>query len=150
MSEESKSADFSTLVVHPLPCLAGILILFNAIYLRPHHAGFWSGKLSDVGICFLLPVLLAASWMLFAKVIHWLIPERHLTRPRPIALLSCLVAGGYFSALNLIPGFPHFHETMMSFVVEAPIKPTMDVTDLFCLVFTVGAYFFIYRKISER
>jgi len=149
MREKPQPADFSALLLHPWPVLAALLILFNAFYLRQHHAGFWSGKLSDVGICFLLPVLLAASWSLAAKLIHPLSPERNLLQPAPVALASCLVAAAYFSALNLLPGFPRFHETMMGVLVKNPIRPTMDVTDLPCLAFTVAAYFFIRRNLSK-
>jgi len=148
MSEKTKPADFSALLLHPWPALAALLILFNAFYLRQHHAGFWSGKLSDVGICFLLPVLLAASWGLVAKLIHPLSPQRNLLQPAPVALVSCCVCAAYFGALNLLPGFPRFHETLMGFLVKNPIRPTMDVTDLPCLAFTVAAYFFIHRQLS--
>jgi hypothetical protein len=146
MRDNPKPADFSTLLLHPLPGLSAALILFNAFYLRQHHAGFWSGKLSDVGICFLLPVLLAASWLWVAQLIR---PKRNLPKPTLVALLSCLVSTAYFSALNLLPGFPLFHETLMGLLVQNPMKPTMDVTDLFCLVFTVAAYFFIRRRLFK-
>ncbi|MCL2012310.1 MAG: hypothetical protein FWG75_05935 [Cystobacterineae bacterium] len=148
MSEKSTTPNFSTLLLHPWPGLAAMLILFNAFYLRLHHAGFWSGKLSDVGICFLLPVLLAASWMLVSKIIHSIRPQQKLPQPAHVALVSCLIAAAYFSALNLLPGFPHFHQSMMGFWVERPIHPTMDVTDLFCLAFTVAAYVFIRQKLE--
>jgi len=150
MREKPQAADFSVLLLHPLPVLAALLILFNALYLRLHHPGFWSGKLSDVGICFLLPVLLAASWVLLAKALQGLGLQRHFASPTPVARTSCLVAAAYFSALNLVPGFPRLHQTMMGFVVKNPLLPVMDWTDLFCLAFTVAAYFFIRRKLGMR
>jgi len=49
-------------LLRPAAWLALAVMLFNDIVLKSRWPGWWSGKLSDFAICFLLPVLLVAAW----------------------------------------------------------------------------------------
>ena len=81
------------MLLHPWPLAAALCLVVNMMWLRPHRPGVISGKLSDFGICFLLPVVLAATceWVLF--VLGRLGLRTWVPRRRSLALACCIVTG---------------------------------------------------------
>lgn len=122
-------------MIHPYPVLAAALILFNNLYLKRHHPGFLSGKLSDIGICFLLPLILVAliewaTWLCCRCLGRLWTPTRSRLR-----LFACLVSALYFSALQLSDVWAAWHILFVQTLlprIRAGVTP--DPTDLFALV----------------
>lgn len=124
-------------LVHPLPAAAALLIIWNDFWLRRHFPGFWSGKLSDVGVCVLLPVLLVACWEWITWVVARIRGQRWTSAARPAHLTAGLFAGLYFAALELWPAFGLAHAWWLNHLVPFwRFRPgTPDPTDLVALVF---------------
>ncbi len=118
------------------PAAAAALVATNDIWLRPHLPGWIGGKLSGLGVAFLLPVVLAAagewvSW-LAARAMH----RRWRPPGRPLHLGACAVTALYAAGMELVPGFGSFHEAWLEAVVPwVDFRPgTPDPTDLLCLL----------------
>lgn len=134
-------------LLHPLPIAAALLIIVNDLWLKPLWPGFWSGKLSDVGICFLLPVALvaAAEWLVWVGV--W-ITGRDWTLPvTGTAAVASITAAAYFALLQLSPAWVELHRHLIATVGRiSPAPVTRDPTDLICLLFCAAAYFYLCRR----
>jgi hypothetical protein len=133
------------------PALAAGAIAFNVFYWRRFHPGFVSGKLSDLGINFLLPVLLVSvsEWGRALARSCWRRPFEELGSRGVIAL--CLVSAGYFSLLKLVPEFSAWHFALLRilatpFPVGTAFRNTVDPTDLATLVTTPLAGFYMTRN----
>jgi hypothetical protein len=120
------------LLLHPVALCALALIVFNDVVLKPHWPGLVSGKLSDVGICVVLPLFLVAciEWM------TWLARRacRCVWQPLGTAwyVVSVLVAAAYFAALQLSTTWIDVHLAWVApFVGSGRVTP--DITDLCCL-----------------
>lgn len=139
-------------LLHPLPAAACLLIACNDIWLRRHAPGFWSGKLSDVGICVLLPVLLVALWewpaWLFARI------RGRTWEPagRTAHVGAACLAASYYAALELWPAFGLFHAWWLNHLIPWwRFRPgTADPTDLVALVFVPVALWHLHRCTSQR
>ncbi len=134
-------------MLHPAPALAFGLVALNDLWLKPQHPGWLSGKLSDLGLCFLLPVFLVALWEWGA----WLVARlrgRGGWRPgRSVVLGACLVAAGYFAALQLLPVAAVLHVEALSMLVPGRgFAVTPDPSDLLALVTTPLAYLHLIRR----
>ena len=136
-------------LLHPWPLAAAALILVNHLWLRRMHPGFWSGKLSDIGICFLLPIVIVATW-------EWFVVATRSLRggggdsPRAVPLAAVFVAGAYFTALKLWPVAGRWHAELVRSVAGSAQSITRDPSDLVCLVFTVMAYLYLCRWRRRR
>ncbi len=137
-------ADF---LAHPSPILAGGLVIFNDLYLKRTHPGFWSGKLSDIGICFLLPLILVAlvewSGWLWSRCLrrdwHPSAPNHHT--------VACLIAALYFSALQISDVWAAWHIFFVqTFMPRIRAGVTPDPTDLFALVMIPVAWRFLLDR----
>lgn len=116
------------------PLLAALVVLVNDFWLKPHAPGLVSGKLSDVGLCFLLPVVLAS----LVEWTHWglamLRSRAWPSRPRWIDALSCVVAAVWFSALKLSPQAASLHAASLNAVLPFwHFSAIADPTDLVAL-----------------
>ena len=112
------------------PLAAGLLVLGNDLWLKIHHPGRLSGKLSDLGLCFLFPVFLLAlaEWGRF-------VVGRGLCRGPGWILTVCGVGAGYFAGLQLVPEVARLHVWALStlFPWEGFVV-TPDVGDLWSLL----------------
>jgi hypothetical protein len=126
-----------------VPALGAALIAVNDLWLRRHGPGWLSGKLSDVGICLLFPVLLLATAQWLAWATRWS-PRWRPSAPAAAAL-ACLIAGAYFAGLETIPALAIWHSRTLTLVGLA-VHPTADATDLFALLALPVAYFAIIRS----
>ena len=134
-------------LLRPGPAVAAALVMANDLWIR-HHAPAWlGGKLSGLGVAFLLPVVLAAA----VEWVSWL-ASRWRRRPwqppgRPAHLAACGVAAAYIAAMELVPGFGAVHRAWLEIVVPwaAFRSPTPDPTDLLCLAAVPLAYLHLGR-----
>ncbi|MEO1271890.1 MAG: hypothetical protein AAFX99_27665 [Myxococcota bacterium] len=134
-------------LLHPYVLAAIVLIIVNDAVLKPHYPGLLSGKLSDVGLCFLLPVFLtsAVEWASWG----WATLRRETWSPSGwvVHAASCGVTVGYFSALQLWPAFVEFHLAMLRTLVPGQnFVVTMDPWDLVTLPMTGLAWVFLQRQ----
>jgi hypothetical protein len=136
-------------LLHPLPMAAALLILVNDMWLKPQWPhSFVTGKLSDVGINFLLPVVLLAAFELVA----WLLGRRSLTPlGRPWIVAASFMSAGYFTLLKTVPAFTAIHAAALSlvarpFVADFTVKNATDPADLATLAMTLLAAFYLDRR----
>jgi hypothetical protein len=140
-------------LLHPLAAAAGLLIAWNDFWLRPRHPGFWSGKLSDAGICVLLPLLLVAlaEWGAFLlsrlRGVAW--------RPAGLGVHvgACGITALYFAGMELSPAFARAHEAWLDAFVGGVTgldfrSGTPDPTDLLALPL-MGLAFVRMRRASR-
>jgi len=85
-------------LLHPVPLGAVAVLLVNDHVLKPHHAGWLSGKLSDFAVMVLLPFLLLAAWDMVRLV------RPALPAAGPKLAVACVVASVIaFTAIELSP-----------------------------------------------
>ena len=127
------------------PALAAAILAFNVHYLRVEHPGVVSGKLSDLAINFLLPLILVAAS-------EWLLAAAAFVRGREFRALgarehviACVVSAVYFGLLQVVPAFVDVHARVAS-VLDLPFggcrtfhHNVADLPDLLTLVTTVFA-----------
>lgn len=121
-------------------CLAAAVILVNDIWLKWDHSGWLSGKLSDFGICFFLPVWLYSS----GEFVLWVTRLDRSLEPRFwLIASSCLVSGAYFSALQLSGAFAEWHVRTLEGLFGMRFVVTPDPTDLITLVMLPLAWLYL-------
>lgn len=132
------------------PALAFAAIIFNVFYLRRKHPGIISGKLSDVAINFLLPIVLvaAAEWLLaLMRLLGARVNSRVGSRG---IVLACLLSATYFTLLKTVPAFTEVHRGLLS-VLDAALggsrtfRNIADPTDLVALVCNPLAAVYLVR-----
>ena len=126
-----------------------MLILVNDLWLKPAWPhSFVTGKLSDIGINFLLPVVLVG----FAELGVWLLGQGcRLPLGRPWILGCAGVSATYFTLLKTVPVFTGFHAELLAvltrpFVDHFSVKNVTDPTDLPTLVMTALAVVYLERR----
>jgi hypothetical protein len=143
------------LLLHPWILLAAATIAANDLWIRPRWPGVISGKLSDCGINFLLPVVLlaVAEWIGFAARAARGAPFRV---PGPVAVaLCCLASATYFTLLKTWPPFSAVHAQLLG-ALAGPLAGTrrfvntVDPTDLWTLAVTPLAGWFLWRASQRR
>jgi len=136
-----------SVLVHLGPAAAAALVAANDLWIREHAPAWLGGKLSGLGIAFLLPVALTAAW----EWISWLAArlERRSWRPpgRPLHLAASATTVLYAGALELVPGFGAFHRAWLEalFPWLGFRAATPDPTDLACLLAVPLAYVHLRR-----
>lgn len=138
-------------MVGATPIAAVALILWNDFWLRTRYPGFWSGKLSDIGICLLLPVFVSALWEWLTWVV--LRVQHRSWRPPQLAVhvAICLLCCAYYSAMELWPAFGMIHQRWLTMVVPfCRFRPgTPDPTDLLALVMTPLSLLYLRRRVAR-
>ena len=137
------------------PAVAAAALAFNVFYLRRHHRGLLSGKLSDFAINFLLPIALVSA-------AEWSLALLRLFRPRveprlgPLGIgIACLVSASYFAVLKTWPPFTHAHRALLS-ILDIPFgggrsfRNLADPTDLIALVMVPLAALYLRRAAALR
>jgi hypothetical protein len=130
------------------PLCAVALILFNDFWLKPRHPGFCSGKLSDVGIAFLLPLFIVAAWEWGRAALGRLVGRPFLPAGRAVTLGACILATLYYACMELWPAFGRFHAAWLEtlcpwFHFRAG---TADPTDLGALLVLPLAWLWLTRR----
>lgn len=124
----------------PAAIASAALIVANDLWLKRHHPGLVSGKLSDLGLCVFLPLFLAA-------VIEWAL---HVVGRRvAVNALACVLAASYFAAVKLVPAATRAHvECLSLFVPRWHFRAVTDPTDLVCLPAITIAWWTMRRSPS--
>lgn len=120
------------------PALAAGVIAANDLWLKPHHPGLVSGKLSDLAINFLLPLLLFAGWEWLAFAVARA-GGRPVRLPPSAARWAVALSAGYFVLLQLVPAFTAVHAGLVGllgagFGLDLTAVNTPDAGDLATLV----------------
>ena len=125
----------------PWPLGAVGLMVLNDRVLKPRFHNAITGKLSDLAVCFFLPLftsaLLGLSWK---------------GRPRARVVVGAIVTGLVYSGLELWPAFEHAFLAGLS-VVGAPLglrrfALTSDLTDLWALLMLPVAVAYGFRRVG--
>ncbi len=134
-------------MLHPAPALAFAVVALNDLWLKPHHPGWLSGKLSDLGLCFLLPVFLVALWEWGAWIVARLRGGGAWGGGGGVSLGACLLASGYFAALQLLPIAAVLHVEALGLLAPGRgFAVTPDPSDLWALVSTPLAFLHLVRR----
>jgi hypothetical protein len=128
--------------IAPLPIAAVALMVVNDRLGKPYLHNEVSGKLSDVAVCFFLPLYLSAV----LGLLWW----RH---PRARLLVACTVAGLFYLAQEIWPAFARLFLAALR-VVGAPLgldhfALTSDATDLLTLFMVPLAYAYGSCRLSK-
>jgi hypothetical protein len=119
-----------------LPAIACALIVLNDFGLRRWHPGFVSGKLSDIAICFLFPIVLFSLWEWIAFLGSCVLRKTWKPGGRSVRFFAGAFAGAYYSAMEIVPGFGDLHRRVLSTLLPFYRfrAGTADLTDLFALL----------------
>ena len=114
-----------SVLLGPAALASAALVVGNDVWLKRAHPGLVSGKLSDVGLCILLPLVLLAA---LEEV-----PGRR-ARARTRHLVALAVALGYFVLVKTVPAATHLHVAALGALVPGVrFRAVTDPTDLVCL-----------------
>jgi hypothetical protein len=123
-ASEARSGEFFA----PLPLAALALTVVNDVWLKPaFHSGL-TGKLSDIGICFFMPLFLSELLGIFLGL---------LGRFRLWA--GALLTTAIYTAQEMVPPFTRFALSVLRAVgprigIHGVFELTSDWTDLLCLL----------------
>jgi hypothetical protein len=112
-------------LTHPLTLTAIALVALNDWVLRPLAPSWCTGKLSDIGMLFFLPFLLAA-------LLGFIIPRRE-------KLAAALAFSGVLAGFLLLKASPLSNHWLTAFL---PVRAIPDPTDLVTLPAIVAAWIF--------
>ena len=126
----------------PLPLAALALCIVNDVWLKPAFHSALTGKLSDVAVCFFMPLLLSE---LLGIVCGW--------PPRRRLLAGAIVTASLFAALEVVPPFTRLVLSCLDGVgpylgIHRRFRMTSDWTDLACLLLVPIS--FIYGHLRLR
>ena len=132
------------------PIGAALLVAFNDFWLKPRYPGVMSGKLSDVGLCFFFPLLVAAAaeWMLWPVAA---LAKSVLAIPRPkLYAASCWFSAAYFTFIKLFDGGARMHVELLSTLFPGhSFRAVADPTDLLCLPLVWLAHRYLVRSLTS-
>ncbi len=124
------------ILLRPAPVAALGVVVLNDLWLKPHHPSLLSGILSDLALCFLVPLLCMAAW----EWVRWLV-----RRPAEAGLwvrgLGCGVTALYFAGLQLLPSVASLHVTALETAFPSRnFGVTPDPWDLAALIMVPVAW----------
>jgi hypothetical protein len=120
----------------PLPIAALALLVVNDVWLKPAFHSALTGKLSDIAICFFMPLFLSE---LLGILCRW--------PPRRRLVAGAVATAALFTALEIVPPFTRLALDCLERVgpllgIRGRFRMTSDWTDLACvpLVAIAAAY----------
>lgn len=126
----------------PLPLAAVALMAVNDHFLKPAFHNAVTGKLSDVAICFFLPLYLSALLGLAWRP-RW---------PPARLLLGAALAAGVFVTLELSDAAGRWFLGALRWLSPAlrlgPVGLTRDPTDLLALLLVPAAVWYGWRRLA--
>jgi len=136
---EARSGEFFA----PLPLAALALTVINDVWLKPRFHSDLTGKLSDVGLCFFMPLLLSELLGIFFGI---------PTRARLWA--GALVTAVVFTGQEIVPPFARLALSTLRVIgprlgIHGVFELTSDWTDLFCLVLIPMAFWYGQHRLRE-
>jgi hypothetical protein len=128
--------------IAPLPLAAVVLMVVNDRLLKPLLHNWVSGKLSDVAVCFFLPLYLSAVLGLVWR-----------RQPRARLLVGCVLGGLAYLAQEIWPAFQRLFLDALR-VVGGPLGLghfglTSDLTDLWTLLMVPLAFIYGARRLAQ-
>lgn len=138
-------------LLHPWTLAAFGLIVFNDWVLKKHWVGWWSGKLSDFGICFLLPVVLVALIEWLQRGRSWL--TRKPWRPAHVfwRIAACSLTVLYFTMLQASTAWATWHtQTLHRLFPRYHFVVSQDMTDLIALPMVLLSWQLLSRYTSPE
>jgi hypothetical protein len=132
----------------PLPVALLALWVLNDVYLKPAFHNFATGKLSDVAVCFLMPLFVSE---LFGLTLG-LAPKRRLAA-------GAAATAVLFTALEVVPAASALAVALLRGLgpylgLGASFEMTSDWTDLACVPVVLLAYRYgldsLTRQLSRR
>jgi hypothetical protein len=126
----------------PLPLAAVALLVVNDTWLKPGFHNALTGKLSDLALCFFMPLFVSEVLGLVFR----------LSPPRRLAI-GAAVTAALFTALEVVPPFTRFALGMLTAVgphlgITRRFQMTSDGTDLFCLALIPVAVAYGLHRVS--
>jgi len=128
----------------PLPLAALALLVINDVWLKALFHNAATGKLSDVAVCFLMPLFLSE---LLGLAFAWPASRRLRVAGAATALI--------FTALEIVPPVTRLALDVLSVVgpalgIHGRFRMTADWTDLFCLLSIPLAVRYGERRVAVR
>lgn len=126
----------------PLPLLALVLLVVNDTVLKPKLHSELTGKLSDIAVCFLMPLFVSELLGLALAM-----------RPSLRLGLGATITATLYTLLEVWPPFTRFVLELLSGIgpwlgIERPFRMTSDVTDLYCLALIPLAVLYGNRRLD--
>ena len=127
----------------PLPLAALALTVVNDVWLKAAFHSEVTGKLSDIGVCFFMPLFLSELLGILLGV-----------APRVRLAIGGIVTGALFAALEVVPPVTRFALNVLGVLgprlgVTRPFRMTSDWTDLFCLLLIPAALAYGSRRLAR-
>jgi hypothetical protein len=128
----------------PLPLAALALLVVNDVWLKPAFHSALTGKLSDVAVCFFMPLLLSE---LLGILGGW--------PPRRRLLAGAIVTASLFVALEIVPPFTAAVLDGLDSVgpclgIHRRFRMTSDWTDLACVPLVAAAVAYGQARLRRR
>lgn len=128
----------------PLPVLALGLLVVNDVWLKPALHNFATGKLSDVAVCFLMPLFLSEVLGLTLAI-----------APRLRLALGALFTAALFTLLEVVPAASaaavRWLDALGPYIgAPGPYAMTSDWTDLLCVPLVLAAYRYGRARLTLR
>ncbi len=121
------------------PLAAVVLLAFNDHVLKGRLGGAVTGKLSDLAICFLLPLLVSAT---LGMLVDWPVRRR--------LWLGAAIGGATFGLLEMSDAAEALFQGAMQAVSVGRVVFTRDATDLAALLCVPLAVAYGQRRIGAR
>jgi hypothetical protein len=128
----------------PLPIVALALTVVNDVWLKPAFHDAVTGKLSDIAICFFMPLLISELLGIFFGL-----------QPRRRLWIGAVVTGALYTAQEIVPPFTRLALAALRVVgpmlgIHGRFQLTSDWTDLFCLALIPFAVAYGTRVLGRR
>jgi hypothetical protein len=126
----------------PLPLLAVALMLVNDHWLKPAFHDAITGKLSDVAVCFFMPLFVSEVLGIVCGV-----------APRARLLASAVFVALLYGGLEVVPPVTRLALRALALVgpalgIHRPFQMTSDWSDLACLVFVPLSVLYGQRRLA--
>ncbi|HMF39418.1 MAG TPA: hypothetical protein VKQ32_01930 [Polyangia bacterium] len=120
----------------PLPLAALALIVVNDVWLKPAFHSALTGKLSDIALCFFMPLFVSELLGILFGV-----------SPRARLAVGALITTALYTAQEIVPPFTRFALAVLGAVgphlgIHRAFRLTSDWTDLFCLALVPAAVWY--------
>jgi hypothetical protein len=128
----------------PLPLAALALVVVNDVWLKPALHSELTGKLSDIGLCFFMPLFVSEMLgILFGAP----------ARARLWA--GALITAAVYTAQEIVPPFTRFALSVLRVLgptigIHGRFTLTPDWTDLICLILVPAAVWYGQRRLLAR
>lgn len=144
MTATVQSAPRSGEFFAPLPLMALALMVVNDTWLKPTFHDAVTGKLSDIGVCFFMPLFLSELLGIGLNL-----------RPRLRLWIGALVTSILYTAQEVIPPFTRFALGVLRVAgpllgIHRRFQLTSDWTDLGCLLLIPVAFAYGARRLHQR